>query len=1282
MRAISPGSTSIEVSSPEPIPSGNGQIFWRRIIEQYGGWRDPSGRVNQIHMLRKELHAKREADVGSNLLPIFWDYDFTNNNVELSATMSLDFKARSTAQASGETQFIRDLTDYNDGTRSALRTLREVPVGKFAYDNLPANLIFGTAAEQWNPSNQERWLGRETVRRIFDSGRSTSYHFGGSGQNTTWNNIVDEINIVFGNIVRDSSGMISSGGNLQVFQSNLGLLNYAARETQDRLLKLERSMFGANAPTLPGNIEGPSRPNVNWLDYGECLDDGGVLRLSQQLFDNFILERPTSGDIPYTSMYRQLLFEIFGIYDETDFNERRELFLSGNTTLGFISPNGKFNLVYSFMRRLSRGGGIFVKVLEGSNPITETTFNNNLNLGSFIQLNDPNQDFLIPRYVSLPTRIRNDSSLRMNIDRTSFRIPGFTQSPTQLSIDTMSSSSTFVGTTQPSSSINGNGGLTFTPTGNGVTHPNSTDFNYTTWLHSTFLGDWFRLQSDSTNEPIKITADVVNVDEKFYVEGESELTIERGGTHRFVATVSGLNVTTHEVTWEIIGNVHSNTTISYIGILNVSPEETTPTFIVRATSVLNPNVFKESIVHLDISEPIGVEILLRNGNNNIETLENGNTIVNVEKDSTYGFKAIVLGKNPLQSVTWSLIGEPENVSIDQDGVLTVSIHAEEDAEFRITATSTINPSLRDTIWIRVIENEFSLLINSIILNPRKIYVRRGESQKFTSTVFGRAAGAGYIPQGVSWSLISNGLNSLTTIVDGLLIVSQDENVTSLIVRATSTVNNDIWDEVEITVLQPVVNGMSLSPSVTIGPHNELPVSFPSEPFDLTLNDLTFTFEPIHDVSATAATITEEKSFSTDPLLGVTFDGSSLELNSGICVGEITTADFMLSHTTREIKLNQSLSVFVATLEVIQPNPTDIPYLSGTISNSELIDVYHRGILTDSELQDIEVAFDLDSSWYEVIQIQTPNPDYDPDDDEDEEEYLYEDNFVFRIGANMTLRGKIVPQVKIPKNTETINLNIPTLNLGNLTLSNVIGRTNWPTNVKIDVPTLYGTLNEKAAYVTVPITENIELSHENNPSGEDEINETTIQPMIDTVLSHIEREEGDSNDELPIEELNQTIVIPRGLVSMTDSPALNAEGDMPFGTLELNIHTEISIPQLDVSLDMNSITVNPPNINLSGHIMGIENINIPENNLVQDLNVELSIGSSPNPNVTFNGFIDLNDTSILVDEHNLRESTLGINQTWENISGEGTRIRTTPVLNNVTGETGIIKLGLGFDLGEF
>jgi len=62
------------------------------------------------------------------------------------------------------------------------------------------------------------------------------------------------LGFVFGKILRsndDDIGEIYAGGDVQVFQSNIALLNYAAKETQDRLLKLERAILGADCPTLP-----------------------------------------------------------------------------------------------------------------------------------------------------------------------------------------------------------------------------------------------------------------------------------------------------------------------------------------------------------------------------------------------------------------------------------------------------------------------------------------------------------------------------------------------------------------------------------------------------------------------------------------------------------------------------------------------------------------------------------------------------------------------------------------------------------------------------------------------------------------------------------------------------------------------------------------------------------------------------------------------------------------------------------------------------------------------
>jgi hypothetical protein len=312
---------------------------------------------------------------------IEWIYNFRNKKVSLNADFAAHLNFPSTAidkiNSSGEIihtidfsgDYIQDRTiDNISGVyvtpRSALKTLHEIPVGFAEYYNVSGDteangLKIVTAQEQWNSGDTvERYLPNDVVRQIYDpvSGvyvPGTSYTYN-KNDNTNdflaeeWDHIKQEINLVFNPIKRiadnDHNDFVA-GGDYQVIQSNVSLLNYAAKETQDRLLKIERAIFGIDAPTLPGNQEIDTYVRNKLYSYSESLNDMGIIRIIKELFNNNILEDTLydNGEVAGTiSYFNDVYLELFGNYEnEDEFNN-----ISGNQL-------GKFHSVYFFFKNFN-----------------------------------------------------------------------------------------------------------------------------------------------------------------------------------------------------------------------------------------------------------------------------------------------------------------------------------------------------------------------------------------------------------------------------------------------------------------------------------------------------------------------------------------------------------------------------------------------------------------------------------------------------------------------------------------------------------------------------------------------------------------------------------------------------------------------------------------------------------------------------------------------------------------------------------------------------------------
>lgn len=303
---------------------------------------------------------------------ITWIYDFESNSVSLDAEFAPKLLAPTTQ---GDKLLDDGTTQYgviNHGTynktsenvdyeveRSALKTLHEIPTSFFNYySDLDRNIKkIGPIQDNFNydENNPDLFKNHNYVRQIFPPlkdgtqapGTTYTYLSDSSILDETkqneWEHILQEIGFIYHPITRDASGNVISGGDLLSYTSNLGLLNQAAKETQDRLLKLERAIFGANAPTLPDGTVGRLDNQEKYKDYQDCLvDGGGILRQMQALLDFSVIEN-RSADENYTTAYDSAFYQmylcLFGKYD----NLAEWANLEGVDENNY---NHKFHLVY------------------------------------------------------------------------------------------------------------------------------------------------------------------------------------------------------------------------------------------------------------------------------------------------------------------------------------------------------------------------------------------------------------------------------------------------------------------------------------------------------------------------------------------------------------------------------------------------------------------------------------------------------------------------------------------------------------------------------------------------------------------------------------------------------------------------------------------------------------------------------------------------------------------------------------------------------------------------
>ncbi|MCL2336517.1 MAG: S-layer homology domain-containing protein [Firmicutes bacterium] len=179
------------------------------------------------------------------------------------------------------------------------------------------------------------------------------------------------------------------------------------------------------------------------------------------------------------------------------------------------------------------------------------------------------------------------------------------------------------------------------------------------------------------------------------VSPNTNVSVVKGGSQRFTATVTGTNGPDQTVTWSVSGSTNSGTTINSSGVLTVAANETAATLTVTATSTVDPSKFGTATVAVPAILPAPGPVTVTG------VTVSPNTNVSVVKGGTQRFTATVTGTNgPDQTVTWSVSGSTNSGTTISSGVLTVAAN-ETAATLTVTATSTVDPSKFGTVTVTV-----------------------------------------------------------------------------------------------------------------------------------------------------------------------------------------------------------------------------------------------------------------------------------------------------------------------------------------------------------------------------------------------------------------------------------------------------------------------------------------------------------------------------------------------------------------------------------------------------
>ncbi|MCL2638272.1 MAG: InlB B-repeat-containing protein [Oscillospiraceae bacterium] len=189
----------------------------------------------------------------------------------------------------------------------------------------------------------------------------------------------------------------------------------------------------------------------------------------------------------------------------------------------------------------------------------------------------------------------------------------------------------------------------------------------------------------------------------------------------------------------------------------------------------------------------------------VESIEISPGNTDVQRGTSFGFRATVLGKNdPNQfAVIWSVTGgaSSETQINATTGQLTVGADEEGETLLTVTATSTDNPLISDSVTVTVKAGVVTVTIDSVKITPNEATMRRGSAnaRQFNVAVSGTNA-----PQSVTWGVtggVAGGGTSITS--SGILTIGTNETATTLTVTAISTADITKTDTATITVFDPL-----------------------------------------------------------------------------------------------------------------------------------------------------------------------------------------------------------------------------------------------------------------------------------------------------------------------------------------------------------------------------------------------------------------------------------------------------------------------------------------------
>ncbi|MDR0597828.1 MAG: Ig-like domain-containing protein [Treponema sp.] len=273
--------------------------------------------------------------------------------------------------------------------------------------------------------------------------------------------------------------------------------------------------------------------------------------------------------------------------------------------------------------------------------------------------------------------------------------------------------------------------------------------------------------------------------------------VTKGETFQFNAAVEGTGEYSPAVVWTVEGKNGAHTTISAAGLLAVAADETAETLTVTAVSAADSAKYGRVTVNITPAEepPAGPSILS-------VTVSPANAAV--VKGETLQFSAAVEGTGAYSpAVAWTVEGRTgAHTAISAAGLLSVTAD-EGAATLTITAVSAANSAKYGIATVTVTKP----VVSSVTVSPADASVARGATLQFSAAV----EGTGAYSSAVAWTV--EGKTGAHTAVSaaGLLTVAADETAATLTITAVSAANSAKYGVATVTVTNPVVSSVTVSP---------------------------------------------------------------------------------------------------------------------------------------------------------------------------------------------------------------------------------------------------------------------------------------------------------------------------------------------------------------------------------------------------------------------------------------------------------------------------------------